>query len=125
MPVDPKREPPRPSAKPGMPLAGHPAAAETAKAALRRLALSKLEPTPENYARAWSEEGGAAMAAPVAEPAVSAQPGARGKQVFERLAARLFDDPAEREALAQALLQSDWETSRSLADRAADAHVAQ
>ena len=34
-----------------------PSAAETAKAALRRLALSKQEPTPENYARAWSEDG--------------------------------------------------------------------
>ena len=45
-----------------------PSAAETAKAALRRLALSKLEPTPENYARAWAEEGGAAPA-PAPAPA--------------------------------------------------------
>ncbi len=34
----------------------------TAKAALRRLALEKLEPTPENYARAFRLEGGDAAA---------------------------------------------------------------
>ena len=32
--------------------------AQLAKAALRRLALSKREPTPGNFARAWREEGG-------------------------------------------------------------------
>lgn len=32
--------------------------AQVAKGALRRLALAKLEPTPENYARAWAEEAG-------------------------------------------------------------------
>ena len=29
--------------------------AQLAKAALRRLALEKLEPTPENYARAYQQ----------------------------------------------------------------------
>ncbi|HEX7640353.1 MAG TPA: hypothetical protein VF457_18320, partial [Burkholderiaceae bacterium] len=68
----------KPAAKSGAPAAappanGKPSAADTAKAALRRLALSKLEPTPENYARAWSEEGGAAPAAlPVPEEAPAA-----------------------------------------------------
>ena len=38
-------------------------AAQRAKAALRRLALERLEPTPENYARAYAREGG--------EPAVA------------------------------------------------------
>lgn len=33
-------------------------AAQLAKAALRRLALERLEPTPENYARAYAREGG-------------------------------------------------------------------
>ena len=32
--------------------------AQLAKAALRRLATDKLEPTPENYARAWRQESG-------------------------------------------------------------------
>ena len=35
-----------------------PDTAQLAKAALRRLALDKLEPTPENYARAWRQESG-------------------------------------------------------------------
>jgi len=34
------------------------APAQVAKGALRRLAMAKLEPTPENYARAYAEEGG-------------------------------------------------------------------
>jgi diguanylate cyclase len=34
--------------------------AQVAKGALRRLAMSKLEPTPENYARAYAEESGQA-----------------------------------------------------------------
>ncbi|MDE2300573.1 MAG: diguanylate cyclase [Burkholderiales bacterium] len=34
--------------------------AQLAKAALRRLALERLEPTPENYARAYAREGGEA-----------------------------------------------------------------
>ncbi len=41
-------------------------AAELAKAALRRLALEKLEPTPENYARAFEQEGGPARPKPSA-----------------------------------------------------------
>jgi diguanylate cyclase len=114
MPDEPKRETPRPAAAP----AAKPAA-ETAKAALRRLALSKLEPTPANYARAWVEEGGAS---PAAEPPAPAGP--RAKAVFERLAARAFDEPALREELVQALLESDWDDARRLAERAADAQVA-
>lgn len=38
-------------------------AAQFAKATLRRLATSQLEPTPENYARAWVQEGGTTTAA--------------------------------------------------------------
>jgi diguanylate cyclase len=125
MPADPKRDTPRP-ATPSQP-AAKPSAAETAKAALRRLALSKQEPTPENYARAWSEEGGASAAVAPAAPAVAAapSPSPRAKPIYDRIAARLFDDAAQREELAQALLQSDWETARGLAERAADAQVAQ
>ena len=47
-------------------------AAQLAKATLRRLAGAQLEPTPENYARAWAQEGGSATA-PAATPSVSAQ----------------------------------------------------
>ena len=35
-----------------------PSSAQTAKATLMRLAQQRLEPTPENYARAWIEAGG-------------------------------------------------------------------
>ena len=42
-------------------------AALLAKAALRRIAAGQLEPTPENYARAWAQEAGVAPAA-AAEP---------------------------------------------------------
>jgi diguanylate cyclase len=37
--------------------------AQVAKGALRRLAMAKLEPTPENYARAYAEESGLSPAA--------------------------------------------------------------
>lgn len=40
------------------PESNRPAPAQLAKAALRRLAVDKLEPTPENYRRAYLAEGG-------------------------------------------------------------------
>jgi diguanylate cyclase len=92
-------------------------AAETAKAALRRLAVAKLEPTPENFARAWAEETG--------QPAGAAAAGARARPIFERLVARLFDEPAQREELVQALVQSEWEAARRLVERAGDHHLGQ
>jgi diguanylate cyclase len=50
--------------------------AQLAKAALRRLALDKLEPTPENYARAWRQEAG--------EPPVPVAEGAAIATLIER-----------------------------------------
>ncbi|MEO6407787.1 MAG: GGDEF domain-containing protein [Burkholderiaceae bacterium] len=47
-----------------------PAAIQFAKSALRRLAASRLEPTPANYRRAYEEEAG--KAAPDAAPALTA-----------------------------------------------------
>ncbi len=46
--------------------------AQVAKGALRRLAMAKLEPTPENYARAFAEEAG--LPPPVAQDAKSQGP---------------------------------------------------
>ena len=43
---------------PAGPASAPPGATQHAKAALRRLALDKLEPTPENYARAYAREAG-------------------------------------------------------------------
>jgi len=104
-----------------------PSAAETAKAALRRLALSKLEPTPENYARAWAEEGGAAPApspAPAAPAPAATAASPKAKPVFDRIAARLFDETAQREEFSQSLQKSDWEAARGFVERASEAQLA-
>jgi len=45
--------------------------AERAKAALRRLALERLEPTPENYVRAYAQESGEAAPATDDGPALA------------------------------------------------------
>ena len=71
-------------------------AAHLAKGALRRLAQAQLEPTPENYARAYAEEAGlpapAAAAAPaaatIAAPETPAD-GAAWAGMIERLARHL------------------------------------
>ena len=114
--------PPGRQLEPPMP---KPSAAETAKAALRRLALSKLEPTPENYARAWAEEGGAASAAapvPAAPAPAAASP--KAKNVYDRIATRLFDDGTQREEFSQAMQRADWEAARGGVERAAEAQLA-
>ena len=65
-------EPTRPAALSG----GAADAAQLAKAALRRLAVERLEPTPENYARAYARESG--------EPAVATD-GAAIAVLIERI----------------------------------------
>ncbi|MBQ0944048.1 diguanylate cyclase [Ideonella sp. 4Y16] len=89
--------------------------AQIAKAALRRLALAKLEPTPENYAKAWAEESG--------EAAGTLPPRARG--LMERLAARACEDPAARTELGRALGRSQWDEALRLLDRQGDSALAQ
>ena len=104
-----------------------PSAAETAKAALRRLALSKLEPTPENYARAWAEERGAAPAAapaPAAAAAAPAAPSAKAKNVYDRIAARLFEDGTQREEFSQVMQRADWDAARGHVEKAAESQTA-
>ncbi len=98
-------EPTRPAALP----AAAPDSAQLAKAALRRLAIDKLEPTPENYARAWRQEAG--------ESALAAALPERAQRVIERVAVRAFDAEAGTAAAAefvQAMAQGRWEQ----ADRA-------
>jgi len=98
------------------------AAAQTpaalAKGALRRLALSKLEPTPANYARCYAEEAGDAA------PAEGAMP-ARAKPLVERLAARASDDPAMRADIGSALLEARYDDLQRLLDRGAEGSAAQ
>ena len=102
-----------------------PSAAETAKAALRRLALSKLEPTPENYARAWTEEGGAPpAAAPAPAAPAPAAVSSKARPVYDRIAARLFEDGTQREEFSQVMQRADWEAARGLVERAAESQLA-
>ena len=76
---------------PAAPAAPVPQAAALAKGALRRLAQAQLEPTPENYARAYAEEAGLAAPSPAA-PAAAADAAAELKaqgQAWSGLAERL------------------------------------
>jgi diguanylate cyclase len=78
--------------------------AQLAKAALRRLALDKLEPTPENYARAWRQESG--------EPPVGVPLPERAQRLFERLAIRAFEGETTAGLaadMAQAVAQGRWD----------------
>jgi len=88
---------------------GAPQPAQVAKAALKRLVESKLEPTPENYARAYRAEGGHNGAPMHSE---------RALHLLDRLslAAGPNVPAADRRALAAAILDGRWE----LAERALD-----
>ncbi|HSI60443.1 MAG TPA: diguanylate cyclase [Ideonella sp.] len=92
--------------------------AQLAKATLLRLAQSHQEPTPENYARAWAEETGAAAAA-------GTQPSSRARRVYEQMALRLVDDVGQRADLLQQLLLGQWDDAQRLLDRGANAAAAQ
>ncbi len=83
--------------------------AELAKVALRQIMLHKLEPTPENYARAYRSEAG--QATPSFLP-IQVLP------LLEHVVGAAFPeaDAAERQALARALLDGHWERAeRALA----------
>ena len=73
--------------------------AQLAKAALRRLALDKLEPTPDNYARAYQLEQGGPPPASLPE---------RAQRTLVRLVARGFEGDAAT-AILSALLDGDWD----------------
>ena len=61
-----------------------PSAAALAKASLRRLAAEQREPTPANYARAWSLESGSSEPAEAAPPPASVG-AAQWVALFERM----------------------------------------
>ncbi|WP_374675372.1 diguanylate cyclase domain-containing protein [Ideonella sp.] len=86
--------------------------AQIAKAALRRLAMAKLEPTPENYAQAWAEESGEARAPGGLPP--------RARPVAERLAQRLADEPAQRAELVQHLMAGQWDETQRWLERSGE-----
>jgi diguanylate cyclase len=63
------------------------AAARVAKAALRRLVADRLDPTPDNYARAYRQEAAAA-----GEPVASAALAPELHRAVERLARQVLDE---------------------------------
>ena len=98
--------------------AERPAPAQLAKGALRRLALSKREPTPANFARAYAEEAGDAA------PAEGLLP-ARARGPIDRLMARATDDAALRTELAGALMEARYDDLQRALDRGAAAAAGQ
>ena len=83
------------------------APARLAKGALRRLAAERLEPTPENFARAYADEAGEAS---VLLPE-------RARPVLARLASRVAaDDEGRRDELVRQLMQGRWDAVGSWLD---------
>ena len=81
--------------------------AQLAKAALRRLALSKREPTPGNYARAWREEGG---------PLEPETPSAEAGPAIHAMVRRLLPAGEGRDALVKALVGGRWDEACRLVE---------
>jgi len=88
--------------------------AQLAKAALRRLAVERLEPTPENYARAYRLEAGDTAAVVALAP--------RAQQLIERIAERVFDPEGAggAGAIADALTRGQWDLAERLIEAASD-----
>jgi diguanylate cyclase len=89
--------------------------AQIAKAALRRLAIAKLEPTPENYAQAWAEE--------IGETVGGLPP--RAKPLAEKLAHRLSDDAVQRQEFVQQMLQGQWDDAQRWLERSSESAASQ
>lgn len=84
-----------------------------AKAALRRLAQDKLEPTPENYARAYALEQGDSQGS---KPASSLP--ANAQSLLDKLSALAVPDARGREEFALALRHGQWDKAKQSLDRA-------
>jgi len=95
--------------------AGAPSPVQVAKAALRRLALDKVEPTPENYARAYAAEGGLVQVS-LPEPA---------RPLLQRLAGALGEQPGEQDALVQAMMSGHWAAAADVLDQSDTKHKGQ
>jgi len=85
-------------------------AAQIAKAALRRLAVERLEPTPENYERAYRHEAGESHGA---SPLPS-----RAQKLVDRLAQRAFEGESVGAEIGQAMTHARWEHAEHLFDNA-------
>jgi diguanylate cyclase len=84
--------------------------AQCAKAALRRLALDQLEPTPENYARAYRQESGAPR-----QPALPGEAMAVVTQLVHQLLGS--DRDGRSNNLCKALADGQWDRAQSLLDQ--------
>jgi len=93
-----------------------PPPAQLAKAALRRLAQGKLEPTPENYARAYAEEQGGSQPDDLA-PSIPA--GAQA--LVDKLLALGITDVGKRKELSLALRTGEWDKAKQTLDIALEA----
>ena len=83
---------------------------QVAKAALRRLALDKIEPTPENYARAYAAEGGQSSTT-LPEPA---------RPLLQRMAASLVaEGSSSGDDLVRALMAGRWDEADDILGNAA------
>jgi diguanylate cyclase len=79
-----------------------PTATQIAKATLLKLAQARLEPTPENYARAWAEAGGPTTPVPGREHAMRI-----GRAYARSLRAALPPDQAQANAVAEEIGRLD------------------
>jgi diguanylate cyclase len=93
--------------------------AELAKAALRRLATSRQEPTPENYAQAWADELGESRG----EESTALSP--RARPVLERMVHRLLEEGPLRNELLQSLVGGRWNQAQNLMEKASEQLSAQ
>ena len=84
-----------------------------AKGALRRLAAERMEPTPDNYARAYRQEAG--------DPSVAGALPARAQHLVERLAARAFEaEPRQAAAgFVLAMNHAHWDEAERVLDQVA------
>ena len=104
----------QPSSSPTTASQGSLPPATVAKAALRRLALSKQEPTPENYARAYAEELGESVPA-LAQKALIPE---RALLQLDRLLTLSIEEPQTREKISSTLKHSRWDDLQKLIDGA-------
>lgn len=102
------------------------APAQIAKGALRRLALSKLEPTPANYARCYAEEAGEPPPPDPHKPAAAdAGLPAKARPLVERLLTRACDDAALRADILAAIGDARYDDAQRSLDRSGDANLMQ
>ncbi len=98
--------------------AERPSPATLAKGALRRLAQTRQEPTPANFARAYADEAGEPLPAEAMLPP-------RARAAVDRLVMRASDDATLRGELSAALMEARYDDLQRALDRAADGAAAQ